>query len=108
MLNKLNSLAFHSDITALADNLTVKQMQNMLIVTWNDDFHLCRNFTVSLNGSEVTHCTNMQALTSCNVTFNETGASYNITVRTTESVQMLGDVSMLVSTVIILDQPSGV
>lgn len=107
MLNKLNSLTFYSGIAALTDNLTVKQIQNMLIVTWDDDYHLCRNFTVFLNGSEVTHCTNMQALTSCNVKFTEAGASYIVTVHTTESFQMIGNVSKLVTTVITVDQPSG-
>lgn len=77
-------------------------MQDTLIVTWNHDYYMCRNFTISLNGTDIPECTNITAL-NCTITDFQPGKSYNVTISTTESLQKFEDVSKFITTMT-LDQ----
>lgn len=72
--------------------------QNALYVQWDYDFHLCRNFTVYLNGAAVHTCKDVAALTNCTIADLEAGVRHNVTVVATESYADPIHVSKVVNT----------
>ena len=85
--------------------MTIKQMQDTLVVTWNHDYYMCRNFTISLNGTDVPECTNITAL-NCTVMGFQPGMSYNVTVSTTEFLQKSEDISKFITTMTLEQTPN--
>ena len=73
-----------SDISAPFQNLTYERMQNTLIVWWDHDYYLCRNFTVYLNDIVVSDCTNITT-SNCEIRNVDAGLHYEVTVVAAES-----------------------
>ena len=88
----------HTDLTAVAYNVMVVQVMNELIVTWAHDFHLCREFTVSLNGTKVPNCTNMEGTLNCTIRNVQLGVSYKVTVTATEEGTVSRTASKFITT----------
>ena len=65
-------------------NVEVEQEMNELVVTWAHDFYLCREFTVSLNGTKVPNCKDVRGALNCTIGNVQLDVSYKVTVTATE------------------------
>ena len=68
-----------------------------LIVKWDHEYHLCRNFTVYLNDEAVPECTDIKIM-NCTIGNLEAGVTYKVTVNATETGTEPITISRLIST----------
>lgn len=90
-------LPFCLDLTAPIHSLIIKPMLNALDIQWDHDFHLCRNFTVYLDGAAVPECTNIAAM-NCTIENLDAGVQYEVNIVATESYTGPVEISQTVTT----------
>ena len=73
----------HSDLNANISNLTIVPSQDTLNVKWDFEFHLCRCYTVSLNGMPYPNCIDIPD-THCTIGSFNPCMEHEVTVTATE------------------------